>query len=102
MTGWAWCMLPCVAGVDVACTKKGESFRGDQANRQHVSLRLIDLVDLAEANEAGRPHWASTEVSVPGTRTPDHGFSGQEEVSAGVGHIALSRCSETPDAGHPL
>lgn len=51
------------AGVDVACTKKGSSFRGDQANRQHVSLRLMDLVELAEANEAGKPHWAGAEVS---------------------------------------
>lgn len=47
--------------VDVACTKKGEPFRGDQANRQHVSLRLVDLIELAEANDAGKPHWAAAE-----------------------------------------
>ncbi|CAM9183532.1 unnamed protein product, partial [Sphacelaria rigidula] len=47
--------------VDVACTKKGEPFRGDQANRQHVSLRLVDLIDLAEANDTGKPHWAAAE-----------------------------------------
>lgn len=53
------------AGVDVSCTKKGDSFRGDQANRQHVNLRLMDMVDLAEANEVGKPHWAAAEVSGP-------------------------------------
>eukprot|EP00904_Undaria_pinnatifida_P001665 jgi/Undpi1/1149/HiC_scaffold_10.g04611.m1 len=47
--------------VDVSCTKKGHSFRGDQANRQHVSLRLMDMVELAEANETGQPHWAAAE-----------------------------------------
>lgn len=52
------------SGVDVACTKKGEPFRGDQASRQHVSLRLVDLIDLAEANDTGKPHWAAAEVNV--------------------------------------
>ncbi|CAM9185851.1 unnamed protein product [Ascophyllum nodosum] len=50
-----------LAGVDVSCTKKGDSFRGDQASRQHVSLRLIDMLELAEAGETGRPHWATAE-----------------------------------------
>ncbi|CAM9521015.1 unnamed protein product, partial [Laminaria digitata] len=47
--------------VDVSCTQKGHSFRGDQANRQHVSLRLMDMVELAEANETGQQHWAASE-----------------------------------------
>ena len=56
---------PLAPGVDVSCTKKGHSFRGDQSNRQHVSLRLMDMVELAEANEAGQPHWAAAEVTRP-------------------------------------
>lgn len=58
------CLALVCKGVDVACTKRGEPFRGDQANRQHVSLRLIDLIELAKATEAGKPHWAAAEVDV--------------------------------------
>lgn len=54
-------LLP-ATGVDVSCTKKGGTFRGDQASRQHVSLRLMDMVELAEACKMRKPHWATAEV----------------------------------------
>ncbi|CAM9831640.1 unnamed protein product [Scytosiphon promiscuus] len=47
--------------VDVSCTKKGDSFRGDKANRQQVNLKLMDMVEMAEAHELGKPHWAASE-----------------------------------------
>lgn len=55
-------LQPWVVGVDVSCTKKGDSFRGDKANRQQVNLRLMDMVEMAEAHELGKPHWAASEV----------------------------------------
>lgn len=51
------------AGVDISCTKRGASFRGDKASREQVSLKLIDMVEIAEAHELGKPHWATSEVN---------------------------------------
>eukprot|EP00903_Cladosiphon_okamuranus_P008955 g8569.t1 len=48
--------------VDVSCTQKGSSFRGDKENRQQVRLKLIDMVEIAEAHELGKPHWATSEA----------------------------------------
>lgn len=50
-------------GVDVSCTEKGASFRGDKENRQQVHLKLLDVVEIAEAHELGKPHWATSEAS---------------------------------------
>ncbi|CAM9350044.1 unnamed protein product [Ectocarpus sp. 12 AP-2014] len=47
--------------VDISCTKKGDSFRGDKASRQQVNLKLMDMVEIAEAQELGQPHWASSD-----------------------------------------
>eukprot|EP00752_Nemacystus_decipiens_P007278 g6514.t1 len=48
--------------VDISCTQKGAAFRGDKENRQQVRLKLIDMVEIAEAQELGKPHWATSEA----------------------------------------
>ncbi|CAM9833946.1 unnamed protein product, partial [Discosporangium mesarthrocarpum] len=48
-------------GVDVACTGRGQVFRGDHGARQHVKMKLLDLVELAQATEQGASHWAMAE-----------------------------------------
>lgn len=55
---------PTPVGVDISCTPKGSSFRGDKENRQQVRLKLMDMVEIAEAHELGKPHWATSEASV--------------------------------------
>lgn len=49
--------------MDISCTEKGASFRGDKGSQQQVRLKLVDMVEIAEAHELGKPHWAISEAS---------------------------------------